>query len=39
MGERKKRVSRVNFGRKLKLKFHKSKLTSDAGLLVSDSFI
>ena len=33
MGESKKDALRVNFDRKLKLKFHGVKVTSDAGLL------
>jgi hypothetical protein len=33
MGERKKEALRVNFHRKLKLEFHGTKVTSDAGLL------
>ncbi len=33
MGESKKDAMRVNFDRKLKLEFHGTKVTSDAGLL------
>ena len=33
MGESKKDALRVNFDRKLKLEFHGTKVTSDAGLL------
>ena len=33
MGERKKRALRVKFDRKLKLEFHGTKVTNDAGLL------
>jgi hypothetical protein len=33
MGESKKDALRVNFDRKLKVEFHGTKVTSDAGLL------
>jgi hypothetical protein len=33
MGERRRDAFRVNFNRKLKLEFHGTKVTSDAGLL------
>jgi len=42
MGESKKDALRVNFKNKLKLEFHKVKVTSDAGLLtyreIDDAF-
>ena len=34
MGERSKDALQVNFDRKLKLEFHGTKVTSDAGLIV-----
>ncbi len=33
MGERRNDALRVNFGRKLKIEFNRTKVTSDAGLL------